>query len=154
MRKIIRKRQWSIVPDMMKAQGMRFFDEKGVEKTSDICSPIERKPDIPNFQPPFLMIDTFAKQTSKPIKIVLIQTMEELKQLGFIICVLKTPGEFRSGQKVTYRLTYKDSPIYNSRVLGYVPTDHAIEKDINNNKIRMRGRNAGKFGYCKWIDIK
>lgn len=145
-------KKFSIVPDMIKAKGMQFFDETGIEKTSEICPSLKGKPEIPEFQPPFIIIDTFPKKTTRPIQIVNVE-IDELKKLGFIICVLKTVGEFRSGQKVTYKLAHKSNPIYNSRIIGYIPTNHTVQKDVNNKKIRMQGKNAGRFGFSKWIDI-
>jgi len=149
-------KKFSIVPDMIKKAGIKFYDEKDLP--IQLCEPLEGNPDIPQFQPPFLRIDTFAKRTAKPINIVLVQTTQELRQLGFIICVLKTPGQFRAGQKVTYRLRYKDDPVppnvKDYRVLGYIPTDHTIQRDTNNARIRMCGRNAGRFGFSEWKDIR
>jgi len=137
---------------MIKAKGIEFYNEKGTKIT--ICPPLKGKPiNVQSlFEPPFIIIDTYKSKTTKPEEIVNVE-IDELKKLGFIICVLKASGQFRPGQRVIYRLASVSNPIFNSKIIGYIPKFHTIQKDVNNHKIRLQGRNAGKFGYSKWTNI-
>lgn len=147
--------KFSIVPDMLKAKGIRFFDETGIDKTDSICKPLKGKPiNVSSlFQPPYLIIDSFRPKTTRPENIKVIDNMSELKKLGFIICSIKSPGLWFKGQQVTHKLSRIGSPIYGSKILRYIPPYHKCEIDINNKLIRICGKNAGRNGYGGWLNL-
>ena len=146
-------KKFSIVPDILKLKGIKFWDEKDIEKS--ICTPLKGKPEnvFANFQPPFLIIDTFAKKTARPENIKVVDDMGELKKLGFIICSIKASGIWFRGQKVANKLRRINNPLPGSNILRYIPPYHKCEMDVNNKIIRLCGRNAGKNGYGAWLNL-
>jgi len=139
-----------IVPEMMKKQEITFRGR--YEIVVNLGNP-KGSLDLPVFKNPFLMVDLFAEKTVSPPDIKIIDDMEELKKLGFIICSIKAPGYWFSGQKVRLKLTRKDNPIGGSTTLKYIPSYHKCEADINNKIIRLCGRNAGRNGYGDWLNL-
>ena len=144
-------KKFSIVPDMIKAKGIKFYDEKDLPIF--LSEPLEGNSDIPRFQPPFLWIDTFAIKTTRPPNIKVTQDMNELRELGFIICSVRAPGLWFRGQQVALKLSRKDNPIAGSKILKHIPPYHKCEIDINNKIIRLCGANAGANRYGPWLNL-
>ena len=59
--------KFSIVPEVINSKKIIFYDEKDIEVT--ICKDSIFKYISP-FQKPFLIIDTFAKKTTRPEEII------------------------------------------------------------------------------------
>lgn len=76
-----------------------------------------------------------------------IDTYDDLLSLGFQITIAKASGKFFKGQKVQYLLKKRRSFIYD---LGRIPTNHNVEYDISNKRIRLVGKNSdGKWVYLE-----
>jgi len=132
--------KFSIVPEIINSKKIIFYDEKDIEVT--ICKDSIFKY-IPPFQKPFLIIDTFAKKTTRPEEIINVE-IDELKKMGFIITAIKA-GRRRwfPKQRVIYRIEPTSNLTPGSKKINYIPTNHSIKKDVVNNKIRIIGPNAG-----------
>jgi len=139
----------SIVPDILSERKIKFFDERDIKVT--ICEESDSN-FISPFETPFLIIDTFAKKTTKKEEIVLID-LEELYKLDYIITRRKTSRGWFKGQKVIYLLEKKLNRLPGSQKMTYIPDHHKIQKDIPNKRIRLVGTNAGPNNYGPWCDI-
>ncbi len=153
------KKKFSIVPDMLKKQGIEFFDESGIKV--ELGPPCIGKPEVPIFEPPFILIDTFAKQSFSKTKTKQID-IYELEKLGCEVAVMdvKLMKSFRrsfSGQQVLYFIQKRSNRQMGSRSIGYVPTNHAVEYDEGGNRVRLIGRNAGYSSSMrnkgKWLEL-
>ena len=132
--------KYSIVPEIIGSKKIVFFDEKDLKITLCPKSPFRY---ILPFKEPFITIDTFAKKTSRPEEIVGIE-IDELKKLGFVITTVKAGrNKWFSGQRTIYRIESISNISPGSKKLNYIPTNHSIQKDVVNNKIRIIGPNAG-----------
>ena len=117
-----------------------FLNETGV--TVMLCNPSPFRFVNP-FHKPFIVIDTFAKRTSMPEKIVKIE-IDELKKLGFLITTTKAGrNKWFVNQRAIYRIEPSSNVSPGSKKLNYIPSNHSVEKDAVNNKVRMIGANAG-----------
>ncbi len=130
----------SIVPEIIGSKKIVFFDEKDLKIALCPISPFRY---ILPFKEPFIIIDTFAKKTSRPEEIVSID-IDELKKLRFIITTIKAGrNKWFSGQRTIYRIESISNLSPGSKKINYIPTNHSIQKDVVNNKIRIIGPNAG-----------
>ena len=130
----------SIVPEIISDKKMKFFDDKNVEIT--ICNQSKFRYINP-FKTPFIMVDTFAKKTSHPEKIVGIE-IEELKNLKFMVTsIFAGKKKWRRNQKVIYRIESISNPTPGSKRLINIPVNHKVMKDVVNKKLRIIGPNAG-----------
>ena len=139
------KKKYSIVPDLLKAKGIQFFDESGIQV--ELGPPCIGKPQVPIFEPPYIMIDTFAKKSLTQTKTKAIE-IYQLNKLGCEIAVMevkfmKTFRRSFSGQQVLYFIQKKSNRQMGSRPLSYLPSGHWIEYDENRGRVRIRGKNAG-----------
>lgn len=139
------KKKFSIVPDILKEKGIEFFDESGIKV--ELGPPCIGKPDVPIFEPPFIMIDTFAKKSLTQTRTRTID-IYDLDKLDCEVAVIKVKlmRNFRrsfSGQQVLYFIQKKSNRQIGARSLSYIPGSHWVEYDESQNKIRLRGRNAG-----------
>ena len=130
----------SIVPEIINSKKIVFLDEKDIEVT--ICKNSIFKYISP-FQKPFLIIDTFAKKTIKPEEIINIE-IDELKTRGFMVTTIKA-GRRRwfAGQRTIYRIESISNPTPGSKKINYIPTNHKIQRDVINDRVRIIGPNAG-----------
>lgn len=139
----------SIIPEILSSRRIKFFDEREIQIF--LCKESDSNYIYP-FEVPFLIIDTFAKKTTKPSEIKTID-IEELKKLDYLITAKKTRKGWFKHQKVIYLLENRFNQLQGKRI-GYCPNDHKIEKDIPNKKIRLVGQNAGPTGFGHWITIQ
>lgn len=145
--------KYSIIPEIINSKKIRFFDEKNIEVS--ICKKSPFRYNSP-FELPYLIVDTFAKKTSRPEELVNIN-IDELKKLGFILTSMEAGNKrWFNNQRVIYRIENisNRSPI--SKKIKEIPPNHKIIKDIANNKIRFRGSNAGfphRGGGGPWIEL-
>ncbi len=131
--------EYSIIPSMINAQEIKFFNEKSYEVK--ICNPTDSNYLSP-YECPHLIIDTFAEKTTKEIKVMYIE-IEELKKLGYGINSMRVRKGWFRNQRVIYRLENISNRIPGSKRLNYLPNYHKIQKDILNKRIRLVGPNAG-----------
>jgi hypothetical protein len=146
----------SIVPEIIKQNSIKFFDERDVEIS--LCENSNINYIIP-FVQPRLIINTFAKKTTKPSELVFID-IEELKKLGFFITVINTSHGWYARQKVIYKIESDQHRTPGSKKMTYIPGSHKIQKDISNKRIRLVGANAGYPHYTAdyggagpWINL-
>ena len=138
----------SIVPDIISEKKIKFLDERDIEIT--ICEKSDLN-FISPFEVPFLIIDIFAKKTTKKEEIVSID-LEELNKLDYVLTSRRTSRGWFRGQKVIYYLEKKSEKKF--RKMTYVPEGHKIQKDIPNKRIRLYGPNSGPNNYGPWMEIK
>jgi len=105
------------------------------------------------FQKPFLIIDLFAKKTTKPPEIIEI-SLEELRQLGFAIFSMKPRNPWFWGQKKKFAIGQKMSHPIGSKKLSNTPSNHYIEYDKNNRYVRLYGPNTSSKGFTKWMEVE
>lgn len=134
------KMKYSIIPEIINQKKISFLNEKNVEVPLCDSSPFRF---MNPFQKPFIIIDTFAKKTSMPEKIVKIE-IDELKKLGFIITTTKAGrNKWFTNQRVIYRIEPSSNISPGSKKINYIPSNHTIQKDVVNNKLKLIGANAG-----------
>lgn len=154
---------YSIVPELINSKKIKFFDERGVHIS--ICEPSFGK-FVEEFQEPFILVDIFAKKTTREIELKTI-SIDELKEKGLIITTSNVTKQTRwaQGQKVMYRIELKNNKSPESKPCKNVPEDHLLKMDINNKKITLVGKNAGyphfrfmignvERGRGPWVDLK
>jgi len=149
---------YSIIPELIQEKGIKLFNENLYEVT--ICEVTQATSLLPPFEQPFFVIDTFARKTTKEIKVVSIE-VEELKKLKYGITSMRAIKRWFNGQRVIYRLESLSNKIPGSRRLSYIPDYHKVQKDILNKRIRLVGPNSGyphyesKFsgGAGPWINL-
>ncbi|CAK0756781.1 hypothetical protein CCP1ISM_60024 [Azospirillaceae bacterium] len=139
--------QHSIVPYILSEKKIKFLDERDIPIT--LCS--DSGLFVPAYDPPYLVIDTFAKKTTKKEEIVSID-LEELNKLDYVITVRSTSKGWFRGQKVIYYLEKKSERKF--KKMSYIPGGHKIQKDIPNKRIRLYGSNAGINNFGPWQEIK
>lgn len=142
--------RYSIVPEILKSKDIKFYDERDIE--IELCEESDCNYITP-FEPPFLVINTFAKKTTKPEEIVSMD-IDELKTYGYIITSIKTSKGWWKGQKAIYRIENKSEKIPESKKLEKVPNNHKLQRDIPNKCIRLIGPNAGPNNFGQWKEIK
>lgn len=132
--------KYSIVPEIINRKKISFLNEKSVVVTLCNSSPFSFSNP---FQKPFIIIDTFSKKTSIPEKLVKIE-IDELKKLGFVITTTKAGrNKWFSNQRVIYRIEPSSNISPGSKKINYLPSNHSIQKDVGNNRLRLIGANAG-----------
>lgn len=130
----------SIIPEIINSKKIKFYDEKN--RKIFLCKESKFKYIIP-FKSPSIVIDTFAKKTTIPEELVVID-FEELKKLGYILTSIRAgSNRWFKRQLVIYRIESSSNISPGSKKLKEVSSGHRIEKDISNNKIRLVGPNAG-----------
>lgn len=77
-----------------------------------------------------------------------IKDYNDLNRMGWMIVSEKTSTSYFRGQSVEYRLKRYNAHIPSMRSF---PPGHYLEFDELNERIRLRGRNAGPMGYGPWI---
>lgn len=132
--------KYSIIPEIINSKKIKFYDEKN--RKIFLCKESPFKYFSP-FKSPFIIIDTFAKKTTSPEELIIIN-FEELKKLGYTLTRIKA-GNYRwfKRQLVIYRIESSSNLSPGSKKLKETPSGHRVEKDISNNKIRLVGPNAG-----------
>lgn len=131
----------TITQSIIKSNKIRFFDENDIEIFLSNKSNVRRNYIGLNF--PSFTIDVFATKTKSPEKIISI-TIEDLRKLGYIL-TSKPSGKkswFIAQRKIYCIEKIQEKSMY-SKKLNIIPLDHKIERDINNNTLRLVGKNAG-----------
>lgn len=130
--------KFSIVPEIIKSREIYFFDERDIEIR--LCE--ESVNFLSPFKEPYLVIDTFAKKTTKPSEFVFID-LEELKKFGYYLVATREGVKWYNNQKVIYKIDSQENRTPGARKLTYLPSQHKIQKDTPNKRIRLLGPNAG-----------
>lgn len=131
--------KFSPIPEMISDKKMNFIDEQNVRVS--LCSQSKFRYIYP-FQKPFIIVDAFAKKTTKAEEIKGIE-LEELKKMGYVITSIPAGNKkWYTHQRMIYRLESKSNITPGARKLGSTPRDHKILKDVTNNRIRLIGPNA------------
>jgi len=146
--------KFTIVPEIINNQRIVFLNEKNIKINLCDSSPFRY---ASPFKIPFLVIDTFAKKTTAPEEIVIID-LHELRKLGFMMTRTSAgrSGWFR-GQRVIYRIESQSNLSPGSKRVTGIPPYHSIQKDITNKRIRIIGPNAGwprRGNGGPWIEIR
>lgn len=147
----------SIVPKIIRTEDVHFFDDNNVEIF--LCRPSQFR-FINPFRKPFLVIDNYNKDKNKIEDIRKID-LTELHNLGFRLVSLNTRGldlVVRPRQAKIYMLEEKSNPIPKSQILNRIPKEHLIEFDMENKRIRIKGKNAYPYmraeNASQWRDVK
>lgn len=146
----------SIVPDLINTNEINFFDVNGVQVS--ICRKSKFKFNYNRFRKPFILIDAFEKEKFKEIEIKKI-SIEELERYGYRMVSTKPVGNMRNRPRQTksYLLEYKNNPMGNAEILLRTPSNHSIELDIINDRIRLKGANVFPYNRNEnatpWIDL-
>jgi len=145
--------QYSIVPNLIATEKIKLLKLDLIPV--NLCDISKAKRYSPPFQNPFLIINLFAKKTTKPVEIVEI-SLDELKQFGFSIFSFKKRGGtgWFWGQKKRFSIELKSSHPIGSKKLNYIPNSHHIEYDKNNRCVRLSGPNTSPHGFTKWGEIQ
>ncbi len=144
--------QYSIVPEYLNEHRIKF--KKLDLIPVNICDTSTKRYVNP-FSKPFLIINLFAKKTTKPVEIVEIG-LDELRKLGFCIFSFKRRGGtgWFWGQRKRFSIELKSSHPIGSKKLNYIPNSHHIEFDKNNNCVRLSGPNTSPKGFTNWKEIE
>jgi hypothetical protein len=141
-----------ITPSIIEEKGIKFLKESDLPLELGDSSLIKRN--YPKLNQPSFTVDKFAKKTKEQEQIITI-TLEDLKKLDFVLTTKKAgKNAWLSNQRVIYSIERKTERNPYSQRLSYIPNDHIIQKDINNNRVRIFGSNAGKAGAGNWMEIK
>ncbi len=143
--------QYTIVPSYLNEHKIEF--KKLDLIPVNICDVSNAKRYINPYSPPFLIIDLFAKKTTKPPEIVEI-SLEELKRFGFSIFSMKPRNPWFWGQRKKFSIEPKSSRPVGSKKLGNVPPHHHLGYDKNNRCVRLEGPNTSSKGFTKWREIE
>ena len=142
---------YSIVPEYLNEHKIKFLKLDLIPV--NLCEVSNKRYTKP-YSSPFLVINLFAKKTTKPVEIVEIG-LEELKKFGLAIFSFKVRGRgWLWGQRKKHIIESKSSYPRGSKKLGNIPPNYKIEFDRNNNQIRLKGSNAGMHGFGKWIGVE
>lgn len=140
-----------IIPSIMKKKRITFIKESGLPL--NLCDMSMARESYPRLNKPFFTVDVFQKQTKVQEKIIII-SLEDLKKLGFYLTARPAGrAAWLHNQRVIYSIELKTQRHPRSKTLGYIPKDHKIQKDINNDRVRLLGINAGVGGASGWMDI-
>ncbi len=145
----------TIVSELLSQNKIKFLDENNLHFR--ICYPSKFKY-VNQFQPPFLIIDTFAKKTTRQKDIVRI-SLNDLKRKELVLTSVKATKSTRwiSYQKRIYRIEPLFSISPNSKKLLTAPEGHKIEFDRANQAVRLIGKYAGyphRGNGGNWVPIK
>ena len=139
-----------ITPSIIEEKGITFLKESEILEIGD--SSLIRG-SYPKLNPCFT-IDLFAKKTKEQEQIITI-TLEDLKKLGFILTTKKAGRKaWLSNQRAIYAIERKEERNPFSKKLKYLPDEHKIQKDINNNLVRIFGSNVKQGGAGAWMEIR
>lgn len=144
--------KFSIVPEIISDKKIKFKDSNNTDIV--LCRPSLFRY-ISQYKSPYIIIDTFAKKTTKPSEIVNME-IEDLKNLKYMITSIPARNKkWFSNQKVIYRIEPISNPSPGSKKVLSIPNNHKLIRDMANKKIRLIGPNAwprpedGRG----WIDI-
>lgn len=141
-----------ITQSIIEEKGIKFLKESNMPLELGDQSLIRRT--YPKLNQPSFIVDLFAKKSKEQEQIIFI-SLDDLKKLGFILTSKKAGrNAWLSNQKVIYSLERKEERNPYSKRLFYIPDDHKIQKDINNNRVRIFGSNSGRAGAGAWMEIK
>lgn len=142
-----------ITPSLIEEKGIIFLKESELPIELGMKSLIRRN--YPKLNQPTFVIDLFAKKSTEQEQIITI-TLDDLRRLGFVLTSRKIGrnSAWLSNQRVAYCIERRTERNPYSKKLTYLPDDHRIQKDINNNRVRIFGSNAGKTGAGPWFEIK
>lgn len=141
-----------ITPSIIEEKRIKFLKESDLPLEIGDVSLVRKI--YPKLNQPSFTVDLFAKKSKEQEQIITI-TLDDLKKLGFVLTSKKAGrNAWLSNQRVIYSIERKTERNPYSQRLSYIPDDHRIQKDINNNKVRIFGGNAGKAGAGPWFEIK
>lgn len=149
-------RQVSIIPDFINSEEIELLDENNVQM--QICIPSQFKFNPNLFIHPFLLIDNFEKRKYHSIEIKKIP-LEQIEKYGLRLVSVKATSITRNHprQSRSYMLERKGNPIPNSEILSKLPKEHFIEMDIENKRIRVKGKNSFPYSRTEnasqWISV-
>ena len=149
----------SIIPELINLYEIKIYDENLIPIS--ICESSMFKFDLNSFKRPSISVDIIEAAKYKEVEIKRIQ-LPEIDKYGHrlvAIPLVKSNKNIRNypGQKTAYILKRKSDPLEGGVEMGKVPTDHYIEMDIINKRLRIRGRNAYPYlrneNASKWVNI-
>jgi hypothetical protein len=147
----------SVVPEVINSQEIEILDENNIPVS--ICEKSLFKFNYSRFKNPSFIIDNFEKEKYKEAEIIRIE-IPHLEKLGYKLVSIKTTNKIRNFRRQTksYLIKRKEDPLEGGYSLDRVPSDHRLEMDLTNKRIRIAGRNSYPYvkNECasKWIDIE
>lgn len=150
----------SIVPDIINTDFIKITDDNFV--LINLCDKSNSRLDPNIFQNPYIIINSYDSTKYKEVEIKRIQ-LPQIEKLGYRLVSMslnssrKNMKNYRE-QKVSYMIKKKTDPLEGSTEMFKVPTDHFLEIDIINKRIRIRGKNSYPYlrveNASRWIEIK
>jgi len=145
----------SIVPGILRQKKIILRDDSNLE--IDFWNKVNPVSYKEKFLKPFFVVDTFASKTNSPEEVIEI-SLEDLKKEGYVVTSRKSGSRsWMYNQRAMYCIEKISERSPRSKRLGVIPSRHKIQKDINNNRIRLFGSHAGpvhKGGGSAWINLK
>jgi len=148
----------SIIPEIINSKNIQIFDDKNIKVS--IC---KKSPFYFNliFSEPYFRINNFESSDEIEIKRI---DISRLKELNYRLVAIDIRGVYGRNMKnyprqiKSYMIKKKTEPLERGYIMDRPPTDHFIEMDITNNRIRLKGRNSYPHikneNASKWIQIK
>lgn len=146
----------SIVPEILNSEGITLHDVNGVKV--QICKKSNFLFNYGDFVRPSITINILEKTKYKNVEIKRIG-LEQLEEIGYRVLSIKTSAKIRNRprQNKSYFIQPIESPILNAYPIIKLPSDHLIEYDIINNRIRLRGHNVWPYNISEnatpWIEV-
>ena len=77
----------------------------------------------------------------------------KLMSLGMAIIGEKTSSQYFSGHRVAYKIVQTEK---GANHINKIPnrTPHTLEYDRANKRVRLKGKNAGRYGVSEWVNLK
>lgn len=155
------KMKTSIVPELFNSRGIEITDDNNVP--IKICESSKFTLGLGYFQKPFILIDNLEIGKSKDIEIkrIMLPDLEKLKVRLVSIDIRSASRRNmrnRPGQKVCYMIKDKSDPLEGAIELIRIPTNHYLEMDLTNRRVRIRGQNAYPYvrneNASKWKEVE
>ena len=145
----------TIVPEILNSNRIEIKDENHI--TINLCEQ-SKFLFLPTFKNPSIIIDNFEKGNDKNPEIKKI-SLQDLDKIGFRIVSVTANPKNRNYPRQTrlYVLENKNNPYPKAEVLFKIPKEHFLEQDIQNNRIRIKGRNAYPYvrneNASRWVQL-
>lgn len=146
----------SIVPELINYENIEIKDKRNM--SVHLCQKSIFKFNPSTFQNPFIVIDNFEKKKYKNIEIKRIN-LDDLERYGLRLVSVPATPQSRSypRQNKFYMFETKDSPVPKSEIIYKIPKEHFIEMDTQNNRVRIKGKNAFPYlrneNSSRWVEL-
>jgi len=148
----------SIVPELLNQKEIEFFDDNNVVMT--VCKSSKFSLNSNYFRRPFIVIDNMEIGKYENIEIKKM-FFPDLERLGLRLISIDLRGRRnmrnRTGQRSCYMIKRKTDPLEGAKELFKMPSDHILERDLTNNRVRIKGINSYPYirneNSSRWFQI-